>query len=273
MQLSPEELSSQSLKPETLEFAVQQVKINGYVVFDRVLPASFVQELHEAYMEVYDEYLQDPDPTFSKNHYRVFLPFRPPFNDEQVVAHPLVVPVLEALLGEDFVCRYFASNTCAPGSEYQAAHSDIFPLFPNRPDFKPPAYDIVLNIPLVDTTEENGPIDMWPGGSHFNTVPRDQLEKLAAAIPPQPAIMPAGSLMIRDGRMWHRGTRNRSNAPRPNIALVYYRSWINVNDRIGIPHEQYDRLSERAKRIFRKETIGTPLDTPFTHRARMAIKK
>jgi hypothetical protein len=273
MKLSPEELSSMTLKPETLEFAVQQVKINGYVVFDSVLSPDFVRELQDAYQEVYEAYLQDPDPTFSKNHYRVFLPFRPPFNDERIVAHPLVVPLLDALLGEDFVCSYFASNTCAPGSEYQPAHSDIFPLFPNRPDIKPPAYHVVLNVPLVDTTEENGPIDMWPGGSHLNTLPGDQLKKLAEVIPPQPATMPAGSLMIRDGRMWHRGTLNRSNAIRPNIALVYFRSWVSVNDRIGIPQEQYDNLSERAKRIFRKEGIGAPLDTPFTHRTRMKIKK
>jgi hypothetical protein len=73
--------------------------------------------------------------------------------------------------------------------------------------------------------------------------------------------------MVRDGRMWHRGTPNRSNAPRPNLALVYNRPWLNVSGRIGIPQDIYDSLSERSKTIFRDERIGAALDTPFTHRA------
>lgn len=265
MKLSTEESASGQLNPGTLEFAIQQVKVNGYVIFESVLPAGFVRELHDAYIEVFERYLKDPDPTFGKNHYRVYLPFRPPFNDERIIANPLALPILDTLLGQDFVCHYFASNTCAPGSEFQPAHSDIFPLFPHH-DVKPPAYHVVLNIPLVDTTEESGPVELWPGGSHWNTLPREQIEKLSKVMPAQPALMPAGSILLRDGRMWHRGTRNLSGHVRPNLALVYTRSWLDVTGRIGIPQEIYDGLSDRARMIFREERIGDPLDTEFSHR-------
>ena len=99
---------------ETLAAAVQQVKINGYVVFESVLSPEFVAELREAYWEVYDEYLKDPDPTFSKHHYRVYLPFRAPFKDERIINNAVATPIMEAILGPDMVCHYFASNTCAP---------------------------------------------------------------------------------------------------------------------------------------------------------------
>lgn len=237
MKLSPEELATQTLNPETLEEAVQQVRVNGYVVFESALPLDFIQELLVAYMEVYESYLQDPDPTFGKNHYRVFLPFRAPFNDERVINNPLATPVLEALLGKDFTCHYFASNPCAPGSDHQAVHADIFPLFPAS-EVTPPAYHAVLNIPLVDNNEENGPMDIWPGGSHLSTIPPEQMEKLAPVMPYKQDVMPAGSVMVRNGRMWHRGTPNRSNAPRPNLALVYNRPWLNVAGRVGIPQDE-----------------------------------
>lgn len=266
MRLSPEELARNRLNPDTLEYAVQQIKTSGYVIFERVLPPDFVQELHDAYMEVFNEYLADPDPTFGTNHYRVYLPFRPPFNDERIINSPFATPILEALLGEDMVCHYFASNTAAPGSDYQPVHSDMFPLFPAY-DIKPPTYHMVLNVPLVDSTAANGAMHVWPGGTHLNTLPRDQMTKLAEVMPHIHCEMPAGSILLRDGRMWHRGVPNTSNAPRPNIALVYNRSWIyGGKGRIGIPQATYDALSERAKRIFRQEYIGAELDTPFSHR-------
>jgi ectoine hydroxylase-related dioxygenase (phytanoyl-CoA dioxygenase family) len=70
-----------------------------------------------------------------------------------------------------------------------------------------------------------------------------------------PVIMPAGSLLIRDIRMWHRGTPNRSDAARPNLAMVYFRSWFNTQPKIDIPRERYDSLSERAQELFRFENI------------------
>lgn len=266
MHLTDSELASGQLNADTLDWAVQQIKVNGYVIFESVLSRDFVQELLDAYMEVYEQYMTDPDPTFAKNHYRVYLPFRAPFNDERIINSPFATPVLEALLGEDMVCHYFASNTAAPESDFQPAHSDTFALFPGM-DVKPPAYHMVLNIPLVDTTAENGAMHIWPGGSHLNTLPTAEIGRLAEVIPYIPAVMPAGSVMLRDGRMWHRGTRNTSNTPRPNIALVYQRAWVGGSpNRVGIPQENYDNLSDRAKRIFRDEFIGAELDTPFSHR-------
>jgi hypothetical protein len=126
---------------------------------------------------------------------------------------------------------------------------------------------MVLNIPLVDTTAENGAMHIWPGGTHLNTLPREQIAQLAEVVPHIPAVMPAGSIMLRDGRVWHRGTRNTSSAPRPNIAIVYNRPWLGgAPYRIGIPQASYDSLSERARRIFRDEFIGAEVDTPFSHR-------
>ena len=264
MKLSQRELDQNQLAPDTLTDAVQQVRVNGYVIFESVLSPDFVQELHAEYMALYDKALETPpERTFSKHHYRLYLPFRPPFNDERIITSPFALPIMEALIGADLVCHYLASNTCAPGSEFQPVHSDTHNLFPEH-DFAPPPYHLVLNVPLVDTVEENGPIEIWPGGSHLSSKPRDEMQQLAPHMPSQPALMPAGSLMVRDGRMWHRGTQNRSDQPRPNIALVYTRPWVGAGlKRIGIPQTMFDSLSPRAQEIFKGENIGGDLDTPW----------
>jgi ectoine hydroxylase-related dioxygenase (phytanoyl-CoA dioxygenase family) len=264
IKLTPEERRSNTLNPETLQNAVNQVRANGYVVLESVLSADFVETLRADYMQIYDEALKTaPEKTFGNKHYRLYLPFRPPFTDDRIINSPFALPVFEALLGPEMVCHYFATNTCAPGSDYQPVHADTFNLYPEHQVVVPP-FMMVLNIPLVDTTEENGPMDMWSGGSHLMNVPRDQIATLAETMHKEPGTMPAGSIMIRDGRMWHRGTRNQSNAPRPNIAIVYTRPWLAAGPkRIGIPQATFDNLPERLQSIYRSNHIGAPLDEPW----------
>jgi hypothetical protein len=242
---------------------VQQINVNGYVTFESVLSKDFVQELYGEFMDLYERHLYHrPEMVLADKHYRFDLPFRPPFNDPRVIIHPIVMQMMEAALGKTMLCHYFASNTCAPGSSYQPVHSDIFPLFPETA-VKTPPYFMVLNIPLVDTTEENGAMDIWAGGTHYNTLPPKEIERMATLTPPQKAVMPAGSLMIRDGRVWHRGTQNRSNAPRPNLAIAYIRPWADTGvRRVSIPQEIYDGLPVLAQGIFKNEKIGAPLDEP-----------
>jgi hypothetical protein len=71
-------------------------------------------------------------------------------------------------------------------------------------------------------------------------------------------MMQAGSVLIRDMRMWHRGTPNRSQEARPNKAMIYSRPWLKTHyPPIKIARETYDALPERARKLFRLEEIGT----------------
>ncbi len=255
MKLSAEELQQQQLNPDTLELAVQQIRNNGLITFESVLPQDLIERLNTAYTPLYEAFIQNPGQTFGTNHFRVYLPFEEPFIDLQVICNPFVIPVMEALLGDDLVCHYLATNTCAPGSELQPAHSDHPILFPEA-DIALPPFHIVLNIPLVDVTLENGPVEYWAGGTHRLNIPFGEVDEIAKHMKSDYATMPAGSLMIRDGRMWHRGTNNRSNGIRPQIALVYTRPWVEMGVRINIPSATYDKLPEKAQHIFRTENIS-----------------
>jgi len=261
MQLSSEEVSAARLSSPTLRSAIDQVRNNGYVVFERVLPPELLADMHAQFNHLLEEHVARTDPNRGANRYQMHVPFMPPFTDERVIASPYVLPIVEALVGEDCICHYLASDTPLPGSDYQQPHPDIFPLFPDMPMVLPP-YSIVVNIPLVDAREDNGPLEIWPGGTHHYVVDRSQVPTLATSMHSEPVLMPAGSLLVRDSRMWHRGTPNRSSEPRPNFTLIYSRYWLRLRYRpIPIPRETFDSLSERAQRLFRLEAIGASEDS------------
>lgn len=258
MKLSSEEQTTGTLSIQTIQTAAQQVRINGYIVIEGVLSEEKIQKLHSNFMRVFEEHISKNEFNRGTNRTQMFLPFREPFIDPEVISNPFALPIIEELVGNDCVCRYFASDTPLPGSTYQNVHSDLRPLFPESSITLPPT-GIVLNIPLVDFRLDNGPVEIWPGGTHLipeNANRPENIQALASSMHSEPVLMPAGSLLIRDIRMWHRGTPNQSGAARPNLALVYFRSWFHTQPRINIPLEAYDSLSDKAKQLFRFEEIG-----------------
>jgi hypothetical protein len=260
MQLTAAEAKSGRLTSDTFCSAVDQVRNNGYVLFEGVLPPDLLAEMHSSFSRLLEAHVARTDPNRGARRYQMHVPFVPPFCDERVIANSFVLPIIEALVGEDCICHYLASDTPLPGSQYQETHPDIFPLFPETPLALPP-YSIVVNIPLVDARADNGPLEVWPGGTHHYVAERSKVPGIARNMHSEPVLMPAGSILIRDSRMWHRGTPNHSNAPRPNFTLIYSRYWLRLRYRpIPIPQRTYDSLSERARRLFRLEAIGATED-------------
>lgn len=270
LELTKEELTNAKLSPETLQDAIDQIKLDGYVLFENVLPQSLISELQSTYKAIFEEHVNkvgvdtqdvNEETKRGKNRFLMFLPFEKPFNDANIIANQIVLQVMDAMLGKDYVCSYFASDTPLPGSDYQGVHSDDAALFPESDLVLPPAA-LVVNIPVVDTTELNGPMDIWPGGSHRmpeNLNRPKRIQEVAARMNPTKVLMPAGSILIRDLRMWHRGTPNISDAARPNIAIIYSRPWYtrdHNSPKISIPQETYAQLPETTKRLFRLANIG-----------------
>jgi ectoine hydroxylase-related dioxygenase (phytanoyl-CoA dioxygenase family) len=278
MKLSPEELASGVLHPETLELAVNLIKVNGFVLFEGVIPREKIEYINEEYLKILNPYLEehgdeiyDQESGFNAgtNHIRLYLPFIEPFIDEEMISHPIAMSVIDRILGEDCVINYFATNTSLPGGKRcQPVHSDAGAKFGDRCAFNLPVTDLVLNVPLVDVDENNGPLEIWPGGTHLlpdytnGPNPPFDKEELAAHMQSLKVFMPKGSIVIRDMRTWHRGTPNRSNTPRPNMAIVYSTANSSVKGNIPIPQETYDALPEKAQRLLRKEKIGFPVLEP-----------
>ena len=172
---------------------------------------------------------------------------------------------MDVMLGEDFWAKlpYHCNSTEPNWLETQVVHRDQLHLFPDLPIAMPP-HMMVVNIPLVDFTEENGSTEVWPG-THLITDheavidPADVgraggLEERALTLPSLRTNMSAGSTVVRDMRVWHRATPNRTNRRRTMMSLVYHRYFPTLGYQYKaadpLPAEIMDQLSARAQRIF-----------------------
>ncbi len=253
---------------------------DGYVLIENALPREFVATLRSAFMKAMDAKvarfaLAPVKPTDGRdkandkvtidfqpeggnhdlNRWNMHVPTQPEFMQELLIANPVALPVIKELLGPEPVAFLIASDTPYPGSGFQNIHQDF------------PRFGLTVNIPLVDFTEDNAPLEVWPG-SHvrdavFHTGKADlsgaEIKAMVARVPGKRMLIRAGSILIRDQRMVHRGTANTGTEPRPCLAIWYknldhYRV---TSLTIPVPHRSVaNRLAHVALRM-RQEGRGT----------------
>jgi ectoine hydroxylase-related dioxygenase (phytanoyl-CoA dioxygenase family) len=140
-----------------------------------------------------------------------------PFLDPRLYANPLLLPVLQQLLGADLLIDNFTCVIALPGAGEQHLHRDHPALFPESPqvsqDLKP--YAITLVIPLVDLTPETGTTRLFPGTNRGNPPGEEALPFISR-----------GECFLMDYRIEHQGLPNRSAMRRPVLYIVYTRPWF-----------------------------------------------
>lgn len=246
----PEPMEALLEDADALQFHADRIRVDGYTVLESALPVAYIAEMRERF-DVLLEAFREAHPTNrGANRFQMYLPFEPPFSDPRLYEHPAVLAVVERVLGPQLLWSYLASDTPLPGSDYQAVHSDTRLLFPET-NFSAPPYGLVVNVPLVTVTDENGPLELWPGGTHYMPG-RVDMQKLAGQMVSLRLTMKEGDVLIRDLRAWHRGTPNRGTRSRPNVALVYTRPWYRFEQQPPtLTRSRLETLSERARAMLR----------------------
>jgi ectoine hydroxylase-related dioxygenase (phytanoyl-CoA dioxygenase family) len=190
------------------------------------------------------------DPNRGAHRHYVTLPFQDLWADARVIDNDAIMAVVEELVGADGVMCQLASDTPLLGSEHQDLHRDTQLLFPESGAETPP-YQLAVNFPLVDVTDENGPMEYAPG-THMTSKAEGMARIASGKTPLVPVHMARGDVMIRDVRHIHRGTPNRTTIPRPMVVIGYSRRWLfrpEVN--IRVPAGVLAALPERARRWLR----------------------
>ena len=120
---------------------------------------------------------------------------------------------------------------------------------------------MVIHVPLIDFTEENGSTEVWPG-THLITDnhPQVQLEARAKQMLSVRTNMPAGSLVVRDMRVWHRGTPNQTQVIRTMTSIVYFRQLHRFPQHLkgeppAISQTAKALMTERAQRLYRYNPV------------------
>jgi ectoine hydroxylase-related dioxygenase (phytanoyl-CoA dioxygenase family) len=170
--------------------------------------------------------------------------------DDLAVA-PLVVGVLDALLGHYQLSAPVGLQIGA-GETAQPIHYDdaVYPLpWPHAP--------VVLNTmwALCDYTEANGATRLVPG-SHRG----DEHTRVPTAGDTIPAEMPAGSVLLYPGSLWHGGGANTTDRPRPGLLVEYVAAWLRPQEThlLGVPPEVVRTLRPELQ-----ELLGYNVFPPF----------
>jgi len=140
-------------------------------------------------------------------------------------------PVVEAVLGDGLILNYGGLVLNMPGSDDQDWHMDGDHLFAGTNGPHLAAHALTVFVPLIDVLPELGSPQFFVG-SHVEEVSA-ALQQGATVDPPVSYELPAGSAVVFDYRIIHRGTANRSGSAgsgtprqRPMLYYVFSKPWF-----------------------------------------------
>ena len=242
---------------------LEQLERDGYTIIPAVLSPEEVRVAREAVVELLDAEEQvargtGTQPDNLRNAHAI-VGKHPQFYE--FFLNPPVMKVVRTVLGDDV--RLYDANLRVPMPTGDRDARKGFQVHVDREDYAVlpfvggTHYSMALNVVwcLVDFTEENGSTWVWPGSHRSCEVP-DPETNAPGAISVQ---APAGSAIIWDAALWHKGGINSSDEPRWTIIAYYQRSWIKgKTDSVRLlPPHAVEQMSTGAK-----ELVGIVPDPP-----------
>jgi hypothetical protein len=244
--LTAEDRAAGQLLGDRLGTAVEALRTDGLVLLNDVVDPAHLDVLHERMLADLDAFRARPDAPYNWNpgNLQQDPPPFPPYLFEDVLLNPYVISVTATVLGPGVKNVMYGGNTALPGDQRQPVHSDVGHLWPIESLEAPhPPAQLVVNMLTVDVSPENGATEIWPG-THRELgvgigddvkIPYDVLERRRAIAPPFQPTFRRGSALIRDVRLWHAGMPNRTNDPRPMIAMIHASAWLETGNPLLFP--------------------------------------
>jgi ectoine hydroxylase-related dioxygenase (phytanoyl-CoA dioxygenase family) len=163
-----------------------------------------------------------------------------------LIQHPLILATTKGLLAGATSFQLHLTQVIAigPGEPGQPIHRDqwAFDFFPF-----PKGYEVQCNTiwAMTDFTADNGATRVIPGSHLYE----DKLELTHDDC--EAAEMPAGSVFVYTGAVYHGGGANRSSATRYGLNLTYARSWLRQeeNQYLSVPAEIARQLPDELLKL------------------------
>ena len=222
-----------------------QFQREGYVVLPDLIPAPRVSALIDALDALEARLGQGYARTAFEGRRTVrlnnLLAHDPIF--EAVVLEPTLLALAESLLDPGLLLSSLCSLTLGPGQEAQPLHEDTQQIPLPRPH---PTLAVNAVWALSDFTEENGATHVVPGSHRLDHPP-----PYGGDAPTVAATMRAGSVMLFDSALWHRGGANRTQARRYALSCYYCAGWLRQQEnlQLGIPRDRAQLFSQRLQEL------------------------
>lgn len=198
---------------------------DGFIGLKGAFERDWVQQLREDMDAAYVEALKRPGGAVGRGPKRHYVEIHPEDirGFVELVSHPWVIAVSEAVLGPDYKVVEIGFDVPNPGAQDQPWHRD-FPA-PEETLKGRRLNSLAFNVTGVDVTEEMGPFVVAPGTQwddptefeHGMFPPKSFFPRYEARAVPKLAKM--GDISARSALTIHRGTANRSDQSRPVLVL------------------------------------------------------
>lgn len=221
---------------------LQHLREHGFVVLPGILSRSTVETLHSELKPHLGPFGRNPFEGERTQRAYALLAKAPTIAD--LIEHEAVLSLVDAFLRPSYLLWGALAVNLHPGAARQGYHCDDEAGAPPRP--RPPQ-GISVMWSLDDFTEENGATEFVPGSHAWN--PGEQ------PTPDDPrtrqAIMPAGSALVWQGTVFHRGGANQSDATRLGVTIQYCQPWLRQieNMVLAVPPEIASRYSARIHQL------------------------
>jgi ectoine hydroxylase-related dioxygenase (phytanoyl-CoA dioxygenase family) len=230
---------------------VDVLERDGYAIVEGVLTRAEVVDIRGALARILEAVPTGRNDFEGHRTRRIYAIFAKTRALDGCALHPLVLGVLDRVLGPHYQLSAPTGIEIGPGEVAQVLHrdEDIYPVPRPHPE-------LVTNVMWAfdDFAEVNGATRMVPG-SH-----RGRLAQAEPDTATVPAEMPAGSVMIYLGSVWHGGGANRTQRARLGVAIEYVVSWLRPQETqlLAVPRDVARGLPARLQ-----ELLGYNVHPPF----------
>ncbi len=255
----------------SIESHLSSIRDDGYTIMEDVIEPEFVATICKRVREIERETLgaeESGRPVDGLSQLRTagLLRLDPLFWD--VPINPEILPVVEGVLGENFLMTSFSAIDVRPGRNKQPIHPDdaLIPL-------ERPHQPIVCTCmwAITDFTRDNGATRLLPG-THKREAPLDFTKDYEEVDGMVPAEMKAGSVLVFNGSLWHQAADNTTEDEwRLGLQVSYCAGWIRpfTNQLLSIPLEEAREYPERLTDLLGYQTFNGSvgnISTPGTNR-------
>lgn len=249
-----------------------QYEDEGYVIFEEVLATEDVARVRAALAPYLERDISGRNDFEGLRTNRIYGMLAKSEVFADLIAHPLALAFAETELGSSCLLSACLAINLHPGETTQPWHRDDSHINIPMPH---PAYGVSTFWSIDDTTEDNGATELIPrshtwatekiegglsGADFARRDMRDIDHDPGARADAVKAVMPAGSLMVAKGTLWHRGGANRSSATRLIVTPQYCAGWARQLENMiaVVPPELAATYSQRVR-----ELIGYSIHPPF----------
>lgn len=240
-----------------LDTAAACVRQHGLVVIGNAIPAAVIAGVLDDFKRRHAVHMTPGQQRLFRNFQTDPLRAQVPVAidgavaDPAVFAAPAVLALARRMMGDDVIVGECGVVISHAGAGPQNTHRDSAFLYGGLDqEIGLPPFSMTLLLPLIDVSLGMGPTEFWPGTQRV--VDETRIEGIAPLALP----LSAGTALLLDSRMLHRGGANATGPVRPSLYFSYHRPWYLENSgyetkpQVRITPRMLARLPEAHRPLF-----------------------